>query len=267
MKPEEREKALAPYKPETREIVQTKVKQFEVLPADERENRLRALELRSYLLPLLKTSPTNRIARLQAVPLRDRKLVEARLQYWDQLPADVRQDMLESELAIGLISRPEIAVVSHPGLSVITQQQQEKIKKSMDYMNRLTPEKRRQVFRTFEEILGRSQVERAKALDNFSDNERKQMERTLRTFEKLSPLDRELCVAGFEKFSELPEEERREFLRNAERWRTLSEKDRAVWRTLVNRKAIPLPPMPPGLSGAVPPIKLESPELATNRVR
>ena len=134
-------------------------------------------------------------------------------------------------------------------------------------MNRLTPEKRRQVFRTFEEILGRSQEERAKTLDNFNDNGRKQMQRTLQTFEKLSALDRELCVAGFEKFSELPEQERRDFLRNAERWRTLSEKDRAVWRTLVNRKAIPLPPMPPGLSGAVSPIKVESPDLVTNSVR
>ncbi|HMJ65769.1 MAG TPA: DUF3106 domain-containing protein [Candidatus Binatia bacterium] len=269
MKPEEREKALAlrVQEPRTREVVQVKVKQFEALPPDERENRLRTLELRWYLPPLMRTSPTNRVVQLQVIPPRDRKLVEARLKYWDELPADVKQDMLESELAIGLISRPENFVVPHRAPSTISAQQQEKIRKSMDYLNRLTPEKRRQVFQTFEKISELSQGERAKTLDNFSENDRKQMERTLRTFEKLTPLDRELCIAGFEKFSELSEQERGDFLRNAERWRALSEKDRAVWRTLVNRKAIPLPPMPPGLSGAVPPIKVQSPALATNSVR
>src|SRR2546422_921168 len=54
MKPEEREKALALREPKTRQLVEAKVKQFEALPADERENRLRTLELRWYLLPLMK---------------------------------------------------------------------------------------------------------------------------------------------------------------------------------------------------------------------
>jgi transposase-like protein len=267
MKPEEREKALALREPKTRQFLEDKIRQFAALPADERENRLRTLELRWYLLPLMKSSPTNREPRLQAIPERDRKLVEARVQFWDQLPAEIKRDMLESELAIGVIYLPEKGVVSHAGLSTITPQQQEKIKKSIDYLNRLAPDKRRRVFRSFEGILRLSQEERAKALDNFSENERKQMQRTLQTFEKLSPTDRDLCVTGFQKFSALSEEERQDFLRNVERWRTMSDKDRAVWRSLVNRKVVPQPPMPPGLPGAAPRIKVASPDLATNSAR
>jgi hypothetical protein len=265
MKPEEREKALAlrVQEPKTRQLIEAKVKQFEVLRADERENRLRTLELRSYLLPLIKSPPTNREARLQAIPERDRKLVETRLQFWDRLPEEARRDILESELAIGVFF-PEKSVISHAKLLTITPEQQEKIRKSIDYLNRLSPDKRRRVFRSFEEMTQLSQGERAKALDNFSQNERDQMQRTLQTFEKLSPTDRDVCVAGFEKFSALSEGERQEFLRNVERWRTMSDKDRAVWRSLVNRKAIPQPPMPPGLA---PRAKVEPPDFATNSSR
>jgi hypothetical protein len=266
MKPEEREKALALRLPEPkqRQVVEAGIKQFEALPADERENRLRTLELRWYLLPLIKSPPTNREARLQAIPERDRKLVETRLQFWDRLPDETRRDILESELAIGILYIPEKHVVSHAPLSTITPLQQEKIRRSVDYLNHLAPDKRRQVFRNFERITQLSQEERAKALDNFRENEREQMERTLQTFEKLSPSDRDLCVAGFQKFSALSEGERQDFLRNVDRWRTMNDKDRAVWRSLVNRKAIPQPPMPPGLS---PRAKVEPPDFATNSVR
>jgi hypothetical protein len=266
MKPEEREKALALREPKTREIVKAKVRQFEGLPPDERENRLRTLELRWYLLPLMKASPTNRSARLQTIPAPDRQLVEKRLQDWDRLPADAQQNLLESELAV-VFMRPERGVISHAGPSMVTTQQQQRITESIKYLNGLPTEKRREVYRTFESFFELSQHERAKALDSFTEAERKQMERSLRLFDNLAPADRDLCLEGFEKFRALSEQERQEFLRSAERWQTMSANDRALWRSLVNRKAIPLPPMPPGLSGSAAKGNSKSPELATNSVR
>src|SRR5687767_6917141 len=51
MTPEQRESALEKYSPKTREFVTAKVKEYEALPPEERENRLRTLELRWHLLP------------------------------------------------------------------------------------------------------------------------------------------------------------------------------------------------------------------------
>ena len=64
---------------------------------DERELRLRATELRWYLLPLLQESPSNRDARLAQVPADLRDLVKTRLDEWNILPPPLQQEFLENE--------------------------------------------------------------------------------------------------------------------------------------------------------------------------
>ena len=49
------------------------------------------LQLRCDLIPLMHLLPTNRTARLAAIPEDDRKLVEDRLREWDILPPDLRK--------------------------------------------------------------------------------------------------------------------------------------------------------------------------------
>jgi hypothetical protein len=270
MNAEQRERELA-KRPKSREVLEVKLKEFETLPETERENRLRALELQSYLRPLLRASPTNRTEQLKAIPARDRDLVEARLKLWDKLPADQQRDLLESELAIRVFYRPQNANIPFSG-SMTTTQQQERIRKSMESLNNLPPHKRDQLYKNFGEFFELSEHEKVRALGSvrsLSEAERKQMERTLQAFEKLPPQERDRCIEGFEKFRALSQAEQAHFLKSAERWDAMTAKDRQVWRSLVNRKAFPLPPSPPGLTpGVTNPAAIPKPaefEVATNR--
>ena len=97
MTPAERENYLTNRPPEIRDRILAKVHEYQALDPNERELRLRATELRWYLLPLLHESPTNRAARLAAVPDDLRDLVKARLAQWDILPPPLQQEFLENE--------------------------------------------------------------------------------------------------------------------------------------------------------------------------
>src|SRR5580693_4698345 len=62
MDPEEREKALAGKPPEIRAKILAKVIQYAALDPRESQLRLRATELRWYLMPLLRAAPADRQA-------------------------------------------------------------------------------------------------------------------------------------------------------------------------------------------------------------
>src|SRR5688500_7094321 len=103
---EQRQTALEKYTPKTREFVAAKLKEYEALAPDERENRLRTLEMRWHLLPLMSMAPSNRVLRIQAVPERDRPLIEERLRLWDKLTPEQQRDVLECEPAIAAFTSP-----------------------------------------------------------------------------------------------------------------------------------------------------------------
>ena len=79
MRPAEREIFLTNRPPEIRKRILVKVNEYEALDPNTRELRLRATELRWYLMPLLRESPTTRAARLAQVPEDIRELVVDRL--------------------------------------------------------------------------------------------------------------------------------------------------------------------------------------------
>ena len=66
MTPDERDNFLTNRPPEIRARILAKVGEYEALDPNERELRLRATELRWYLMPLLRESPTNRAVQLAA---------------------------------------------------------------------------------------------------------------------------------------------------------------------------------------------------------
>jgi hypothetical protein len=86
--------------PAVRLRIQAKLREYAALDPNERELRLRATELRWYLLPLLHESPTNRAAQLTAIPADLRALVNARLLQWDILPPPLQTEFFESEHAL-----------------------------------------------------------------------------------------------------------------------------------------------------------------------
>jgi hypothetical protein len=85
-----------------------KVREYEALDPNERELRLRATELRWYLLPLLHESPTNRAARLAAIPDDLRPWSKPPPQ-WDILPPPLQEEFLESERALRYFTHVDLS--------------------------------------------------------------------------------------------------------------------------------------------------------------
>ncbi len=244
MNPAEREASLTNRSPAIRARIFAKVREYAALDPDERELRLRATELRWYLVSLLHEAPTNRAARLAAVPDELRPLVQSRLQQWDTLPPAMQQEFFESERALRYFShvdpsnRPPPPPLP-PGAE-------------MAEGNALSEAQRQKMAAQFNQFFELTPAEKAKTLNTLSDAERQQMERTLDTFSRLSPQQRRQCVRGFAEFAGMSAAEKQEFLKNAQRWSQLSPKERQAWRDLVSH--VPeWPPMPPELLPPMPP--------------
>ena len=105
MTPDERETFLTNRPPEIRARIIAKIAEYEALDPNERELRLRATDLRWYLMPLLRESPTNRTARLAQIPVDMRELVQYRLDEWTILPPMLKEEFLENEHILAISRR------------------------------------------------------------------------------------------------------------------------------------------------------------------
>jgi hypothetical protein len=231
MNPAERVKALTDRSPEARERILAKVEEYELYPPDEREIRLRATDLRWWLTPMLTNSPADREKRLAQSPEDLRPLIKSRLEQWSILPPTLQEEFLASDRAMHYFT------LMPSGQPTVAAEQQ-KIAEAFNRFFELTPE------------------EKSQTLDQLTEDERQTMQETLKSFEKLPPPQRDLCVRNYAKFAGMTTSERAEFLKNAERWSNMSPEERQEWRELVQQVPIwPVgwtpnqpPPMPPGVS-------------------
>jgi len=251
MTPQERENCLTNRPPQTRERILAKVNEYEKLSPDERELRLRATELRWFLMPLLQINPASREGRLAKVPADLRGIVKARLTEWDILPEPLRAEFLENERAMYYF-----AGVRPPANSAAEQELQAK---------------RAGISTQFNQFLELTPDEKQDTLSLLSSEERMQMQKTLESFEKLMPAQKNACVRNYAKFAGMSEIERAEFLKNAERWSQMSPTERQTWRDLVANVPDwpPLPASfiyPPGMipGAAGPAVVISRPSVATN---
>jgi hypothetical protein len=256
MTPDERENFLTNRPPEIRERILAKVGEYEVLDPDERELRLRATELRWYLMPLLRESPTNRAARLAQTPDDIRPLVQDRLQVWEILPPPLRQEFLENERILRYFAHMDVS--NGPPDDVWHREPSDTDRAHWDG---LSEAERRQITAGVNQFFELTPDEKKETLNTLSDAERGQMEKTLQTFGKLPSDQRAECVNAFTKFASMGAPEQAEFLKNAARWSQMSPAERKAWRDLVTH--VPeWPPLPPGF---VMPIPAESDSaVATN---
>ena len=197
MSPDEREKTLTNHPPEIRDRILAKVAEYEALDPDERELRLRATELRWYLMPLLRDAPTNRAAQLAQVPDDIRELVQSRLEQWMILPPPLQQEFLDNErmlrsfASVDSTNAPPSA--PEPGGPSSSDQAR---------WNALTENQRRQITVQFNQFFELTPDEKQETLNTLSAAERAQMEKTLQSFDKLPPAQRAECVRAFAKFAE-----------------------------------------------------------------
>ncbi|MEI6076098.1 MAG: DUF3106 domain-containing protein [Verrucomicrobiota bacterium] len=234
--------ALTNRPPAARERILAKVREYQALDPNEREQRLRATELRWWLTPLLHLPMAERDKRLAEVPASLRELVRSRLAQWDILPAQLQQEFLANEKAVHYFAHVE------ENTRAASDAPSRQFAEQFNHFFELTPAERRQT-------LGRLTAE-----------ERQQMEQTMKSFEALPPPQRFQCLRNYARFAGMTAAARSEFLKNAESWSKLSPRERQAWRDLVAH--VPeWPPMPPAIvpSALMPqPAPALRPNMATN---
>ena len=255
MTPAGRENYLTNRSPGIRARILAKVREYEALDPNERELRLRATELRWYLLPLLHESPTNRATRLAAIPDDLQPLVKNRLRQWDILPPPLKAEFLASERTLRYFTHvdPSYSPLLPPLPQGGQKWRHNPRGPDLAHWDMLSEDQRQKIAAQFNRFFELTPAEKQKTLNTLSDAERQQMEKTLETFGKLPPAQRLKCIRAFTEFAGLSAQEKQDFLKNAQRWSQLSPKERQTWRDLVTHvpawpplpSALIMPPMPP----------------------
>lgn len=259
MTPQERASSLTNRPAAVRERILAKVGEYLALNPNERELRLDATELRWYLLPLLHEPPANRDARLAQVPDNFRELIQSRLDQWDALPAESRQEFLDNEQTLRYFSHVDVATVPVPA-------------PDQSHWNALPEANRQKIIALFDQFSKLTPEEKQKTLGTLSAAERAQMDQTLQTFGKLPPAQRAQCVRAYTEFAGMSPQDRAEFLKSADRWAQMTPKERQAWRDLIAqvplwppvRPANIMPPQPPPLPPH--PAPRNPPMVATNHL-
>ena len=241
-----RETELQKYSAEKQVVLRQKIQAYAAMPLEQRERRLKMLELRWYLRPLMGVAPEQRGNYLEMMPARLHQLVTVRLQQWDQLDAATRKEILANDDAREMVTRYFVHIrrsgtqgmlAPHPLDPAKRAELQEKLK----LWSETTPAQRERMGEQLSAFFELPRPDQAKALESFSENDRQEMQRSLDVFAKLPPRNRQLCVESFQKFATMSQAERGEFLRKAERWQQMTMEERATWKNLVTK----LPPLPP----------------------
>jgi hypothetical protein len=255
MSPDERGNFLTNRTPEIRKRILAKVAEYEALDPDTRELRLRATELRWYLMPLLRDATTNRSALLAQVPDNLRDLVQNRLEQWTILPPTLKQEFLDNERTLAYFTQMDVS--NNPSEN----SGRGPTDADRARWNSLSEAERGQIAAGFRQFFELTPDEKQETLNTLSDAERQQMEKTLQSFDKMPASQRAECVNAFAKFASMDAAEQAEFLKNAARWSEMTPAERQAWRDLV----VNVPQWPPLPAGFVVPIPGESnPAIVTN---
>ena len=236
MSPQQRVICLTNRPPDTRKRILQKVQEYERLSPDERELRLRATELRWYIMPLLAAPAGNHDRALAGIPADLREIVRTRLTEWDILPQPLKEEFLENEKALYYfagVRRPD-----NGAEDVALAAQRARISSQFNQFLELTPDEKKQT------------------LDSLSTEERFQMQKTLEAFGKLTSVQKYQCIQNYARFAGMSDMDRAEFLKNAERWSQMSAVERQAWRDLVAN----VPDWPPLPASIFPPGSLPTTE-------
>jgi hypothetical protein len=236
-----RTKLLAGKTPHQRQVLENSLRSYDALPPEQREARLRIMELRYRLTTLLRLPPSNRVERLQLMPEADRPLLEKRLRIWEQLSPPEQEILLSYAPDVFGTNQPT-ALHNDLPLSLQTSNKLRRIEEQLARWQAIPPKHRLAVHENFTNVFGLHDSERL-ARPPLSPEELQTIDQSLQQFRQLAPAQREQCLRNFERFADLSPEERRQFLVSAQQWQNMPPSDRAAWRNLVSR----MPPLPPRL--------------------
>jgi len=242
MTPQQRRDSIALRPEADKKRILEKLNEYELLPDELRDQRLRETELRWYLRPLMDEPQTNRPAELAKIPAELRDEVASRLQTWDLLPEEVQQQLKVNDLiASYFMSTPE---QRQNILIQLSPERRDEFQAGLDRWQKMSEADHQRALASFNTYFELTAEQREKTLNTLTDEERQQMKQTLLSYKTLTPQQREQCISSFEKFASMSAAERKQFLINAERWREMTPEERQKWRQLVTVAPI-MPQMNP----------------------
>lgn len=264
--PADREKYLAQRPPQHRQRIEAGLKEFEELSPEDREQRLRTLELRWHLQMLMKLPQAKRAVHLERIPQPARQVLEERLNLWDILPPPLQDEVTEYSSTLHYFSRLENATPAQQQTIIESypHDQRERLEAELTRWKALPAAERQAIYERFQTFFTLPAEQKHKTLQVLSATERQQMEDSLRQFEQLPTEQRKATIESFQKFANFTPAERQDFLRNVERWQAMSAEERDTWRKLVTN----LPPFPPGMEKLppLPPLPPPLEELTSSSV-
>jgi hypothetical protein len=250
MSPAQRLQALTNRSETNRKLILAKVREYRSFSENERELRLRATELEWYLVPLMKVPATNRAARLITVPEEYRKMIQARLEDWDQLPESVRKELVDRRESIRVYIQMTSGVPMQTNSIVPRRPAVEEDLKKIQAMSEAD---RQKLITRFNQYFDLTDHEKQKALRTLTPEDQEQIRKTLSKYENLTASQRAQCIRSFGEFANMTYAERQQFLKNAERWIMMTPDKRRAWREVVEKVSVtpptfaatPKPPSPP----------------------
>lgn len=233
---------LASRAPGHRSYLEAQIREFSVLSPAEQEARLRLLELRFFLLPLLQAPVSNRVEQLQTVPGRYRAAVQDRLNAWDALSPTEREGMLDDHAAAAWLCRspdgPSLPTGTPPRGDA---SQPAHLERTLARWQSMSAAEKARTVENLERFFQFDTSQKERTLREMARAGRPQMADLIAQMDELPAAEREKCMRALEQFAGLPETERQRFLQNALRWAAMTEEERRAWRNLQQK----LPPLPP----------------------
>jgi hypothetical protein len=248
MTPEQRECALAGKPPAERKVILEKVREYEALPPDVREARLRQTDLHWHLITLMRMGPKERAEHLKQISPLDMPMVMSQLHQWDELPDGTRRALLANAQFIETYVEWQVSSPSDQAeiLNKLSANRRAYFVNELSRWQSLPGDQRSELCAQFQRFFVMTGSEQKQTIGTLSDVERQQMEQALRAYVDLPPAQRQRCIDSFGKFATMSPEERAQFLQNAAKWDAMTVHDRQLWRTLVGQLP-PMPPPPPGM--------------------
>ncbi len=248
MTPAQRDAALAGKSPEDRKVILEKVREYEAMPREVREERLRQTELHWRLITLMRLDPTERERRVKEISPLDQPMVMEQLRQWDELPATTRKALLENEKFIRTYVEWQVRSPADQEEIVkkLSPQRRAYFAAELKRWQTLPEDQRTELCAQFRRFFVMTGQEQTNTISSLSETERQQMERALQAYKELPAEQRRRCIDSFGKFATMAPTERAQFLQNAAKWEAMTAHERELWRTLVEELP-PTPPAPPDM--------------------
>ncbi|MBM3847569.1 MAG: hypothetical protein FJ405_14955 [Verrucomicrobia bacterium] len=237
MDPGRQAKALANRIPGNRELLEKKLREYEMLSQTERDTRLRALEFHHYMKALMAVPEEVQRTWLTAIPAEYRRLCEDRLRLWNLLPQELKAFVQDNEMKRQWLTRWQGASAAERErlLSSMSERQRKEMELNAALWRAMSPSERDKVWRGARQMLELGSDGQRKVLMALTANHREQAERFVDLMSRASVAQRDARLDGLRKFTEMDTVDRARYLRAWEQWQKMTEQERSSWRQLQAR--------------------------------